>query len=289
MRVKGGLGNQLFCYAAARRMALANNADLVIDDVTGFVRDREYRRQYMLDRFQIPCRKATPFERFEPFPVVRRRFGKMMSARQPFPRRTYLQQEGIDFDARVLDVKVARSVYLDGLWQSEGYFKDIEPIIRSDLRIRAPRDAMNEKMAERIHRSSSVALHVRWFSSPNAPSNYNVSAHYYQQAIARIEESVDTPHYFVFSDMPEAAVKLVPLPCGRFTLVSHNPGEADAHKDLWLMTLCKYFITANSTFSWWGAWLSESTNKIVITTALQVTGKAAWGFDGLIPPTWVQI
>jgi len=66
-RIKGGLGNQLFCYAAARRLALANNAELIIDDVTGFSRDHEYRRQYALENFQIPARKATPSERLAPF------------------------------------------------------------------------------------------------------------------------------------------------------------------------------------------------------------------------------
>ena len=87
-RIKGGLGNQLFCYAAARRLALVNNAELVIDDVTGFVRDRQYRRQYALDRFQIPARKATPAERMEPFERYRRGVAKFVARRRrPVPRR----------------------------------------------------------------------------------------------------------------------------------------------------------------------------------------------------------
>ena len=73
VRIKGGLRNQLFCYAAARRLALVNNAELVIDDVTGFARDRQYRHQYALDHFHIPVRKATPAERLEPFERYRRR------------------------------------------------------------------------------------------------------------------------------------------------------------------------------------------------------------------------
>ena len=71
-RIKGGLGNQLFCYAAARRLALANNVELVIDDVTGFARDRQYGRQYALDHLHIPVRKATPAERLELFQRYRR-------------------------------------------------------------------------------------------------------------------------------------------------------------------------------------------------------------------------
>ena len=88
-RIFGGLGNQLFCYAAARRLALVNDAELVIDDVTGFARDREYRRQYMLDRFRIPVRKATPAERLEPFERYRRGLMKWLSRSKPFMERHY--------------------------------------------------------------------------------------------------------------------------------------------------------------------------------------------------------
>src|SRR5712691_2524903 len=104
--MKGGLGNQLFCYAAARRLALANNAELVIDDVTGFARDRQYRRQYALDSCHIPVRKATPAERLEPFERYRRGVAKWLSRKKPFAERRYLEQEGLDFDERLLDVKV---------------------------------------------------------------------------------------------------------------------------------------------------------------------------------------
>lgn len=83
-RIKGGLGNQLFCYAEARRLALVNNAELVIDDVTGFVRDRQYRRQYALARFHIPARKATPAERMEPFERYRRGLAKFVAGAGDF-------------------------------------------------------------------------------------------------------------------------------------------------------------------------------------------------------------
>src|SRR3979490_2538771 len=124
-RVLGGLGNQLFCYAAARRLALVNDAELVIDDVTGFARDRQYRRQYALDHFTIPVRKATPQERLEPFERYRRGMMKWLSRRQPFAERSYVEQEGVDFDERLLALKIKGTLYLEGLWQGESYFKDV--------------------------------------------------------------------------------------------------------------------------------------------------------------------
>lgn len=247
-RIKGGLGNQLFCYAAARRLALVNNAELVIDNVTGFVRDRQYRRQYMLDRFSMSVRKATPAERLEPLERYRRGIMKWWSRRKPFTERRYLEQEDIDFDERLLRLKVRGILYLDGLWQSEGYFKDVEPTIRADLRIQPPTDLYNQTMAERIRRTQAVAVHVRWFDAPGSKSPHNVAVDYYHCAITLMNERFPEAHYFLFSDDPIAARARIPLPDHRVTSVSHNQGDENAYADLWLMSQCQHFITANSTF-----------------------------------------
>ena len=263
-RIKGGLGNQLFCYAAARRLALINNAELVIDDVTGFVRDRQFRREYALGHFHIPVRKATPVERLEPFERYRRGVMKWLSRRKPFAKRRYLEQEGQDFDARLLALPVKENLYLDGLWQSERYFKDVEQTIRADLRIIPPTDAVNQRMADEIRNSHAVALHVRWFDAPGSATSQNASTDYYHRAIALMEEKIESPHYYLFSDDPSAARAKLTLPEGRVTFVSHNSGDKNAYADLWLMTQCQHFITANSTFSWWGAWLNPAPDKIVV-------------------------
>jgi hypothetical protein len=285
VRVKGGLGNQLFCYAAARRLALANKADLVIDHVSGFARD-VYRRKYALEHFNINVRKAAARERLEPFERYRRGIKQWWNRRKPFLERIYVEQEGIDFDERLLNFKVREVVYVDGLWQSESYFKDVEPIIRRDLQIRPPTDAVNREIAHDIRRSAAVALHVRWFDAPGTPTTYNLAAAYYSRAIALMQQKVRSPHFFLFSDDPEAARLRLALPVERTTVVSHNVGDEAAYADLWLMSQCRHFITANSTFSWWGAWLAPPCDKIVITPRIECAGVAAWGFRGLIPDSW---
>jgi len=289
VRIKGGLGNQLFCYAAARRLALANHAQLLIDDVTGFARDRQYARRYLLDSFQIPCRKATPAERMEPFERYRRALAKLVSRRRPFYRRRYVAREGMDFDPRLLDFKVAGTVYLDGVWQSEGYFKDVEPTIRQDLRMRPPNDPRNRDTAERIRDCSAVAVHVRWFDPPGRAAQHNVSADYYRRAVEEIARRVENPHYFVFSDDPQAACSMLALSAGRATWIDHNHGDQNAWKDLWLMRQCKHFIIANSTFSWWGAWLTSYVSPMVIAPCAQIDGITMWGFRGLLPQRWIKI
>ncbi|MBI4964994.1 MAG: alpha-1,2-fucosyltransferase [Desulfomonile tiedjei] len=292
VRLMGGLGNQLFCYAAARRLALVNDAELVIEDVSGFAWDFLYRRRYALDQFNITARKATPAERFEPFARYRRYITKMIARQRPFLKRKYLQQEDIAFDPRLLDYRVKGTVYLDGLWQSERYFKDVEDVIREDLRIVPPQDKANQAMAERIRTSNAVSVHVRWFEKPQqgqGGSEYNLESDYYSRAVQWIKARVDDPHFFLFSDDPHAARLLLKLPESLITCVDHNRGAESAYADLWLMTQCKHFIIANSTFSWWGAWLGKFPEAVVIAPALSIEGIAAWGFEGLMPSRWIVL
>jgi hypothetical protein len=288
-RLKGGLGNQLFCYAAARRLALVNGAELVVDDVTGFLRDQLYHREYSLAHFEIPVRKATPWERLQPFERYRRGVKKMLSKTRSFAERKYLEQEGIAFDPRLLDVNVDGTLFLDGLWQSEDYFKDVEATIREDLRIIPPTDAANQALAKEICRCEAVALHLRWFDAPDGAGNHNVSEDYYREAIVLMATRLKSPSFFVFSDDPSAARRALDLPTGRAVFVSNNKGDANAYADLWLMTQCRHFITANSTFSWWGAWLGAYQDKLVVTPDFQPEGKTAWGFEGLIPDGWLVV
>ena len=242
-RILGGLGNQLFSYAAARRLALHCGAELVIDDVSGFVYDKEYQRQYQLDHFNIICRRATDRERLEPFSRVRRYAMRRFSSFQAFEDRAYIQQETIDFDKRLLHIKPCGTVYLEGYWQGEGYFKDVEDTIRADLQIQSPTDPVNLEMATRICNSFSVMVHVRFFDAP-------------------VEAGVN--------NAPDDARSRIPLPDDRVTVVSHNCGDDYAYADLWLMSQCRHFIIANSTFSWWGAWLARHPGKRVIAPGTEI-------------------
>ena len=290
-RIVGGLGNQLFCYAAARRLSLANKAELVIDDVSGFGRDHDYQRSYQLDHFNIPCRKATAAERLEPLSRFRRYLKRRFNRHLPFEARTLVQQEGIDFDARLLHVKPRGTVYLEGYWQSEDYFKDVEETIRADLNVQPPTDTCNLDMAAQIRGSLAVALHMRFFDAPGGSDGINnAPGDYYTRALAKMESLVPGAHYFVFSDQPEAARERISLPDNRVTLISHNAGNESAYADLWLMTLCRHFIIANSTFSWWGAWLAGQFPKHVIAPGFEMRrGKMSWGFKGLLPEEWIRL
>jgi len=286
-RIFGGIGNQLFCYAAARRLALVNNIELVLDHKSGFENDYMFQRHYQLDHFSIPCRKASCAERLEPMPRLRRYLLKLLNSRRPFEMRKYIMQEGLDFDERLLSINPIGTLYLDGYWQSERYFQDINSTIRKDLLIKTPKDKLNHLTANKIRSCQAVAIHIRFFDSPFERKGGNLSESYYSRAIAKMEKMVPDARYFVFSDQPHFALDNVTLPSDRMTIVTHNHGDQNAYADLWLMTQCQYFIIANSTFSWWGAWLSTAQNKIVIAPDPKfMPCDNYWRTVGIIPDNW---
>jgi hypothetical protein len=297
VRLKGGLGNQLFCYAAARRLAWVNDAELVLDAVTGFKYDYLYKRTYALGVFDIPARLATPVEQMEPFGRVRRLMARKLSGRKPLAQRRYIQQVGVDFDPSIVSLRLQEgATYFDPFGQSERYFADIREQLQRDLAMSAPSDQTNREMAKQIETSLSVALHVRWFDTGDAAHTSNMSLAYYAQAIPQLLARIGCAHFFIFSDRPEqAATLLEPLMQGQpYTVVHQNAESGNAEADFWLMRQCRHFIIGNSTFAWWAAWLGEhnhaGTQVFAPTRNVDpVYSVTAWGFPGLLPERWIVL
>jgi len=298
VKLHGGIGNQLFIYCAARRLAEYNHADLIFDIVSGFKNDKKYKRTYQLMHFDVIISDgAFSQENYAPFSFVRVVILRLINLFIPYKNRTYIKQSGDSFDQRILYLSFEKSLYLNGYWQSEKYFKDIEASIRRELVIRPPTDEKNITTAQAILNSSSVAVHVRFFdqyeSHYSDAQNNNISKDYYLRAFSEIERRVENPRYFIFSDNKDAAKKLLSFSNrDRTEYILHNNSSEMAFADMWLMSQCKHFIIANSTFSWWGAWLSNNQTKIVITPAIKLDHRkpakvTSWGFDGLIPEDWL--
>jgi len=291
VRVKGGLGNQMFCYAAARQLAAKYGAELVIDNVSGFSRDFEYQRRYELGNFSIGSRMATREERLEPFPRFRRRLTKFLSESYSGLEGIYMAENELGQDDRILSFRPRDGCYIDGLWQNEKYFDDISDILRKELIFVAPIDSRNVDMQSAIRSSNSVGIHVRWFEPVGTSSVNNIAVDYYNRALDIIEMRVENAQYFIFSDDHIAAKEKLRLEGRNVVFVDHNVGELGAHSDLWLMSNCKHMIIANSTFSWWGAWLIQGDEKVVVyPDPMQAdfgATEAPFHFKGSQPIGWI--
>jgi hypothetical protein len=282
-RIRGGIGNQLFIYAAARRLSLINNIELLLDVDSGFSRDFVYKRKSQLNHFNISCQSISEKEVFFPFPRVHRLLRRLVNNKLPFCKRSYIYQEGVDYDHRLETLKVSRNLYLEGYWQSERYFKDIEYVIRNDLAITPPNDDKNKALMKFIKNSLSVSLHIRYFDD----ALQETMVDYYAKAIETVNLQYPQSHYFIFCENMDKAIEFLNLPKGKFTLVGHNNGDDVAYCDLWLISGCKHHIIANSTFSWWGAWLSASKSKTVIAPdPKRFNDGNFWKARDLIPPDW---
>lgn len=283
-RLFGGLGNQLFIYSAMRRLSLKNNASLILDTKTGFEGDRVYKRTYDLGNFDVKFRHASWIDRLEPLSKVRRKFKKYVNTQIEYSKRDFISQEGMDFDSRLLTIQTPRKLWVEGYWQSEDYFKDIESIIRADLKITPPKDPLNSHLSRQIKSCRSVSIHIRKFGNSGS---HNADPSYYSRAISFIESKYPQSKYFVFSDNHEYAMAIMSLLNVEYQIVDTNRDSSMAYADMWLMTLCQNHIIANSTFSWWGAWLSSFEGKTVVSPMMIIEeGVTKWGFKGLIPKEW---
>jgi len=284
----GGLGNQMFQYAAARSLALRNGGCLSLD-ADAFL--TYHLHNFELTRvFGCQSNSATDSD-----------FKKVLGWRSlPYVRKmlSYTQFASLRGEAYVVEphfqywqgiASVPDDCYLVGYWQSEKYFKEYESAIRKDFEFKEPLDDINAELANHIRHCSSVSLHIRRGDYvANATTNHvhgTCSLDYYQRAIAMISEKEPSPEFFVFSDdiawVKEHLHLEFPV-----TYIAHNSGE-DSYRDMQLMSLCQHNIIANSSFSWWGAWLNEHEDKIVIAP------KQWFAIDreteDLIPEQWVRL
>ena len=156
-----------------------------------------------------------------------------------------------------------RARYLDGCFINARYFSDIEQDVRKTFEFKGI-DGVNLEWTIRMYHCNSVSLHIRRGDYLNNPIYGVCDEKYYEKAIAAIKEKVDTPRFYVFSDDTAWCEDFMRKQGVDYQIISHNTGE-DSYKDMYLMTRCKHNIIANSTFSWWGAWLNDNERKIVIS------------------------
>ena len=282
--LSGGLGNQLFQFAAGRSLAIRLGCNLALD-LTWF--DGQSKRQFALDAYKLSATKL--------------RQGTIL----PRPMRSLVSRSSRRFAKKIHGVKVFREahfnfsndfneinevVFLEGYWQSERYFKDIRSVLISDFALDVDLPIACLHLGKTIINSEAVCLHIRRGDFITERSSLKVytqcSLEYYRAAVSIIAKEAKNPHIFIFSDDPNWVRDHVSFAYPS-TVVDIN-GQDRPWLDMWLMSKCKYFVIANSTFSWWGAWLSEAENKIVVAPKNWFL-RSDIDTSDLIPSDWILI
>lgn len=282
--LKGGLGNQLFQFAAGRHVAFRRGTGLAFDlSRLGTGPPNETARAYALAQYGLDVSldgARHPSSARQP----RTRLGRLLARRDP----SRIREVGKAFDPTVLDAP--DGTLLDGFWQSERYFASIGPTVRRELALPRPPAGANASLLARIRSSrSSLGVHIRrgdYVTNANARAFHGgPGIAWYCRAVELIGARVAGLELFVFSDDPawSEANFVPPFPT---TFVRHN-GDAP-HEDLRLMSTCGHHVIANSSFSWWAAWLGERAEQIVVAPSPWFRLAAANTPD-LVPQRWITL
>jgi hypothetical protein len=290
VRLHGGLGNQLFQYSAARGLAQHLGTSLWVE--RAHLR-RTPGRDYRLGVFSgRPRCLSAPLERLVDHLCLEASSETVLGEVSRVTRRWGLWQlhreRTFGFDPSFW--RLRGNIVLDGYWQSERYFAAVADHLRCDLRLDCHLSEQTKMLAERIVSSDSVSVHVRrgdYVSDKEAAAVHALcGSEYYAAAADHVCQRVRRPHFFVFSDEPEWARAHLRLP-HLVTVVDHN-GPGREHEDLWLMSTCRHHVIANSTFSWWGAWLGQNPQRLVVAPRMWFH-KPGLHTQDLLPERWVQL
>lgn len=304
VKLIGGLGNQMFQYAFGLSLAKKNNTELKLD-MTSY--DTNPHRVFELDKLSITAKPAKKYElrQFHDRTGAMAKF-KYFAKRHLKNEPQLIIEDGFSFDMgslyspsgkkvgtynpKIINKRVGKFTYVVGFWQKWGYVEPVADELKKEFAFKDPAVGKNKELLKKITSTNSVSLHIRrgdYVSDANAAKTLGMpTQEYYKKAVEIISEKVKDPVLFIISDDPEWCKKNLKYPL-KMVIVDVNPPDK-GHEDLRLISNCKHNIMANSSFSWWGSWLNQNPDKIVI-------GPKAWfkeqTFDteGIFGPDWISL
>jgi hypothetical protein len=290
-QLTGGQGNQMFQYAFGSYLAKKHNTNFKIDtsillnhipcDLTPY--------NYDLGIFNIRGTIATEKD----IPLYTKKYN-VKSLFHRIIHLLYLRLKGLKyerewkfgFDQKYL--MLPNNTYLDGYWQSEKFFKKIEPDIRKEFTFNFEIKGLAAEMANKIKSSNAVCVHIRRGDYLRYSAQYSVvGQEYISNGVKIITDKVNTPNLFVFSNDIAWCKDHLKFDHPHTFIDSENAGKNDK-EHFALMSFCKHFVIANSTFSWWAAWLSENKNKIVVAPKKWLNDPKI-NVENIYPEDWIKI
>lgn len=286
--LSGGLGNQMFQYAAAKALATRLNTSLIADLYTLNKKTKATPRSFELDVFTLEIEKKNTLK------------GKLVNKLHPYiqQNRNLFSRLGFFTDTYAMLYQpsfenLRGNITMQGNFQNERYFKSIEDKLRKDFTFRNPLNGRNKDIAENINRSNSVAIHIRrgdYLTNKGAATNFiTCDKDYYESAIKYFVEKIDEPQFYIFSEEFDWIKENLNFENNTVTLIDWNKGK-NSYIDMQLMSLCKHNIIANSSFSWWAAWLNNNEEKTVIAPSMWFQSEDKNQLlNDFYPQEWIKI
>lgn len=272
IKLQGGLGNQMFQYAFGRKAADDFKTDLKLDlSWFGHEAHVDTPRQYRLNNFNIRATEIILKEKNIAGLIFDRIARKIRN----------------EFN---LGTKIKDGAVLGGWWQSEKYFRDIGNEIKKDFTLKNPLGkAAAELMRKISNDKDSISIHMRRgdYVENEETKKYHgaLPASYYDKAIGIIRDRIKSPSFFIFSDDIEWVKKNL---FTSFPTEYVSGSSVEDYEELILMSHCKNNIIANSSFSWWGAWLNDNPGKIVIAPE-KWSNNPPRTYRDVVPDSWMKI
>lgn len=285
MRIKGGLGNQLFQYTSGYALAKRLNQKLVFDpSFTANMTARGYKLPLLqVDTDEVIYTEQLPqkVNRLKNL-YINKACRVLNISKHNCGKFVYWLETRDEWQPDFFTIQV-ENLYVDGYFQSEEYFKQYRAELLKQIQPKYEPEDEYLKVLNDIQKCNSVAVHVRRsdFKKDNCKFHYLLDERYYQNAIQKIRLEVENPVFFWFSDDMDWVKKHIGEGEDfRFVCIRTAHGDID---DMMLMRNCRHIITANSTFSWWAAWLNENKD------AIRIVPSKPYGMDGMIPKNWDKV
>ena len=277
IKLTGGLGNQMFQFATGFAIAKKNNVRLSLD--LNYINQRQLFNGFELDKvFDIYSKvsflnKALSLQSINFKEILNKIDVTFYNFKEPH----------FHYTSKILDIP--KHSFLDGYWQSELYFKDYAKEIRKIFYFSDHLDKQNHLISNDINQSNSISIHIRRgdFLLKRNDNHYINLKEYYLKAINESSKFFKNPKYFIFTDDPSWVTDNFVLDHSYFIVAVNQ--DTKSFYDMHLMSLCKSNIIANSSFSWWGAWLNNKKDKIIYAPKNWFKDKSI-STDDLIPSSW---
>lgn len=288
VNILGGLGNQMFQYALAVALKDRFGDDTVRIDPSAF-RGYPLHNGYELKRiFNVSIPEATYKEQMKVYYPLRN-YRMWQIGNLILPKRKSIIKENKDMRFTPSILSDSSPAYYLGYWQTEKYFRNIRPrILEAFTFPHFECGSKNEKLYRDIHTKNVIGVHIRRGDYVKIGNTQGIcTLEYYRKALSVMNEQTKPEMFLIFSDDIEWCRNEVSKFLGEVPTeyVDWNKGK-DSFRDMQLMSLCKHNIIANSSFSWWGAWLNQNPDKIVITPSRWMNGR---GWTDIIPEDWTKM